>query len=1257
MTSAIDLLLAIDPADADAAKQLARRLDRFKITTRVEAPAASGQGRYEASQSMVRSVRVVAIGIPSKGLSEALLTVKSAAEADDARSARPLIGVLLPGADPASVPPNLRFDEVINFGHGVDDAKQLAVLASIIRRAREEAESGRSSAAEPPDSSDELDASEVEAPENSAAESEVPLGPVQGDLMGVIFERLNESAIRALAAANDLSIAHGLDRLHAKELLVGLYESEVGGVRWVLASKGVGATELEAIVGWPVDDIAPRSSGAEPALDRMPRLSAHVRDALVGAVSIADEKGSPHIHARHIFYGFLELPSCTPVNALRDEGITSSLIQLDGDLVPPEGVVAIGGDVGGVDQPPVVTTPAPPSTTAAPIAGFRSDDPDGRDLLDIKDEVEALATVMAAVEVKPPLALGLFGDWGTGKTFFMNMLYRRIAEIADAERAEVARDSKRNPKYCQDIVQLRFNAWHYIDQDLWASLASAIFDGLDLWISNPSDDPTEVRAHEVKRAGLLTMQSRKQDDVDRAERQRTEARQSIDSTNASLAKLDAEYDELAKDVGPVAILGAAARIAAEQPEIAESTDRRQKLVLHRIDAAANEFDLTSDELRKDLARGPAGWLSATGRSLGLQGDWRLSVWMVVIVIVCGILIVLAGRPEVEPVVQALVVLGSAFAILLRPVIYPAARILGLFRQAQGESKRLLDAARERQRTALLEIKRREEERAAQADLAAATAKAELDDVRKQLIEVAPSREMATFVKRRQSSADYRSRLGVVATARDDFDELTKLLGGARREPPETTQATEAAEAVGAGSGVASASAATNSPQVSAETAVAGAVLAQPTADDGTGPDTDGTLFRPIDRIVLYIDDLDRCKESEVVAVLQAVHLLLAFPLFVVIVAVDPRWLLHSLRVTSRVLERTDARDGEADEDELGWEATPLNYLEKIFQIPFALRPMDKDGFAAMIHALVPPSKEPSTNGTGSKISPEVPVPPIGTGVARYPEGAAAPVSSEESVTPPTGQTPGTDQGPEAEVGDQPSDGPTHAKPTDTAAEQPDETKPRPVNMSPGPLDIGDQERAYMAWLHELIGTPRAAKRFVNVYRLLKASAKPDDLPKFADPTYHQPILILLAILTGYPAEATDILRAILDERPKKPWLEFIRDVCERSQQEIREAVRRAESKASADKANGAGDQVEAGGNGEQPELTKPDPREERWTQLVEKLERIGKRSVELDSALFWRWVLPVARYGFESSRILANQPPDESDPAGSTASAVGGSSS
>ena len=88
---------------------------------------------------------------------------------------------------------------------------------------------------------------------------------------------------------------------------------------------------------------------------------------------------------------------------------------------------------------------------------------------------------------------------------------------------------------------------------------------------------------------------------------------------------------------------------------------------------------------------------------------------------------------------------------------------------------------------------------------------------------------------------------------------------------------------------------------------------------------------PLQRIVLYVDDLDRCPPEKVVDVLRAVHLLLALPLFVVVLAVDPRWLRRALEQHHATLFL--ARDlGES-------QASPANYLDKIFQVPYALRPI------------------------------------------------------------------------------------------------------------------------------------------------------------------------------------------------------------------------------------------------------------------------------------------------------------------------------
>lgn len=41
------------------------------------------------------------------------------------------------------------------------------------------------------------------------------------------------------------------------------------------------------------------------------------------------------------------------------------------------------------------------------------------DQLNILDDVRALSSIVAYKELKPPLSIGLFGDWGVGKTFFI----------------------------------------------------------------------------------------------------------------------------------------------------------------------------------------------------------------------------------------------------------------------------------------------------------------------------------------------------------------------------------------------------------------------------------------------------------------------------------------------------------------------------------------------------------------------------------------------------------------------------------------------------------------------------------------------------------------------------------------------------------------------------------------------------------------------------------------------------------------------
>ena len=100
-------------------------------------------------------------------------------------------------------------------------------------------------------------------------------------------------------------------------------------------------------------------------------------------------------------------------------------------------------------------------------------------------------------------------------------------------------------------------------------------------------------------------------------------------------------------------------------------------------------------------------------------------------------------------------------------------------------------------------------------------------------EIASGKKIVRFIESRITDERYVNSLGIISWIRKDFEELDYLL----KQQYDALKRTE---------------------------------LKRTEVEN---------VFR-IDRIILYIDDLDRCNEEIVVRVLEAIHLLLAFPLFV-----------------------------------------------------------------------------------------------------------------------------------------------------------------------------------------------------------------------------------------------------------------------------------------------------------------------------------------------------------------------------------------
>jgi hypothetical protein len=245
---------------------------------------------------------------------------------------------------------------------------------------------------------------------------------------------------------------------------------------------------------------------------------------------------------------------------------------------------------------------------------------------------------------------------------------------------------------------------------------------------------------------------------------------------------------------------------------------------------------------------------------------------------------------------------------------------------------------------------------------------------------------------------------------------------------------------------------------------------------------------PIERVIVYVDDLDRCQPDVVVGVLETLKLLVSLPHFVVVVGVDSRWLFRSLKLHFRELLADD--DGAPDAE---WAATPQNYLEKIFQYSVVLQPISEKGFGALIAELVGPTQAPGT-----------------------------PVGHERHDGPtPTGASPGRASPPPVAPESPPA-------PAGATAAAPG------VDLNPTELVITPEELRFMVALSPLFETPRAAKRLVNVYRLLRVSVGADRL---LDREGYEPALLLLAIGIGFPAQAGETFSELAASSAM--WPEFV----------------------------------------------------------------------------------------------------------------------
>ncbi len=618
------------------------------------------------------------------------------------------------------------------------------------------------------------------------------------------------------------------------------------------------------------------------------------------------------------------------------------------------------------------------------------------DLVGISAEVDAFAYLIASTALTPPLAVGVFGDWGSGKSYFLRSLQRRIDQLVSAPVEQ--------PPFHRAIAQIEFNAWQYVEGNLWASLLEHLFRNLRP-AGEDDDDLLEARRREyLTRITESTEEHRravkKRDELASAQ-QRVHAvvQHKIQERDTKLAKLD-----IARRGNPLRSWRASEELTTTLAEI------RRRTGIDELGAQAGELQQTLASTGEALRR--AGPVLGALRT----GGWRYTLALIVVIGFGPLVSFLLSQLDVSAVSN---VIGSGSAVLAGVTAYAArgtdvlTRTLGMISRAQATLNSELEQTRKefndriQDAEAELASSERALDAARIAEQRVAASVAELED---ELARLTPSSVLSEFVSNRFASEDYRRHLGVAALVRQDLERLSRLIQQHHDGGPTNAGMVDAAHA--------------------------------------------------IDRVVLYIDDLDRCPTDVVIKVLQAVHLLLAFPLFVVVLAVDARWLEWSLREHYTQLN-TDA-------------ATPSDYLEKIFQVPFWVRPLGVDPRRQMVRGLLTPNL----------------------------------ATAEQADT-------AGDPGPGTESTD--ADLPEFIALVESFAITDSATQPW---LEAAKLTVTGPELRVIDEVSSLISaTPRAVKRFINVYLLVRSVGQRRGWPI---PEQGQ-VAVLLAIATGLPELASELL--------------------------------------------------------------------------------------------------------------------------------------
>lgn len=652
------------------------------------------------------------------------------------------------------------------------------------------------------------------------------------------------------------------------------------------------------------------------------------------------------------------------------------------------------------------------------IAGLVSDSDKGTDYLDIQKDVSAFARVVSAKSFEPPLAIALFGKWGSGKSFFMRKLQEQITKLSS---------HKEDGIYCEGIAHIHFNAWSYMDSNLWASIVTKIFEELNGYISENSKSDKIKQQIEKELTDKLSFAK---EEIGMLESKRKSVNMQINSLKGKRKTINKELDAKIRKVKTETVWQLIKNADAQF----NASEQILKVINENDSYIKTEADLkeivpekywSDPEKTYQLAKSRFTFLKEFFRKDKFCANltWLLLILLIIIVtpLILNLFFSQINKTNflIPQTAISLLITGGAIWRRYESVYNTLQPIIASFwkiKESYEDTIKIAKSKFEQEEKALkLEIEKgKSEVLLIQEQIQKAeTIKTDIDF---RINNALATEALYSFIDRRSKSDDYKKHLGLISIIRRDFEILNDLFSDHNEEAEKIKNA----------------------------------------------KDFRDKFKKPLERIILYIDDLDRCPEENVVQVLEAVNLLMAFPLFIVIVGVDSRWVKNAL-FKKHALQFND------EKNERGF-LEPANYLEKIFQIPFHLKDANDLSVKDMIKVLA----QNKANIPSNNIYNSFDVRSLGN--------YSIDINQENSIS-------------------------------DIDSPQVNVAKAISIDR-PEALLLTDIEIALMQDMSEIIGNnPRAIKRYVNTYRIIKAH---EEFDYEVDSTNQElvAILFLLALPLG-----------------------------------------------------------------------------------------------------------------------------------------------